>query len=181
MNNSIKACLLTMGIAAAFVTADTNAAVVAYGSAASAPARCQAFTPGPSNTIRNRVVGSENIGSAIAVACAFEVGTSAASTNALAIDMYFSNNSAAAITVPCTLLTGWQGAAGAVLVNKSASVAANAGNGTVAQAEILFDSDDTPSTTDVDLGFPIVGVNCTLPTSGVINDTYVFWGDENGV
>ncbi|MGH6610636.1 MAG: hypothetical protein ACRECQ_10285, partial [Burkholderiaceae bacterium] len=33
---------------------------------------CQAFTPGSSNTIRNRVIGVENVGSAsVAVACAF--------------------------------------------------------------------------------------------------------------
>ena len=176
MNNSFKAGLLTIAVGMAFASADSNAALVSYGSAANAPARCQAFTPGPTNTVRNRVVGSENIGAPIAVACSFEVTVSNASTNASAIDMWFSNNATTGpITVNCTMLSGWQGAAGAVLVNKSVGVV----NGE--QSEISFDATDTPDPADTDLGFVIVGVNCTLPTSAVINDTYVFWGDEDGV
>jgi hypothetical protein len=176
MNYFVKASLLTVAVGIAFASANSNAAVVIYGSAANAPGRCQAFTPGPSNTIRNRVVGSENIGAPIAVACDFETTFSEVSTNVVAVDMFFSNNSTAGpVTVNCTMLNGWQGAEGAVAVNDSVSVT----NGT--QAEIYFDSDDTPDPADTDLGFVLVGVNCTLPTNAVINDTYVYWGDENGV
>jgi hypothetical protein len=176
MNCFVKASLLTVAVGIAFASANSRAAIVAYGSAANAPGRCQAFTPGPSNTIRNRVVGSENIGAPIAVACDFETTFSEVSTNAVAVDMWFSNNATTGpVTVACTMLNGFQGADGAVAVNKTVSVT----NGT--QAEIAFDSDDTPDTTDTDLGFILVGVNCTLPTNAVINDTYVFWGDENGV
>lgn len=176
MNCFLKASLLTVAVGIAFASANSSAAVVVYGSAANAPGRCQAFTPGPSNTIRNRVVGSENIGAPIAVACDFETTFSDASTNAIAVDMFFSNNGTAGpVTVNCTMLNGWQGAEGAVAVNKSVSVT----NGT--QSQITFDSDDTPDPADTDLGFVLVGVNCTLPTNAVINDTYVYWGDENGV
>jgi hypothetical protein len=176
MNHCIKTALLTMAVGTAFAATNAKAEVVVYGNGANAPARCQSFTPGVANTIRNRVVGSENVGAApLAVACSFEVEFSAVSTNALAIQLWFSNNAVANASVNCTLLTGWQGAAGAVAVNKSTTVA----NGT--QSLIDFDSDDTPSTTDTDLGFTIVGANCTIPTSVVINDTYVFWGDEDGV
>lgn len=176
MNHCIKTALLTVAVGTAFAATDATAAIVAYGNVANAPARCQAFTPGVTNTIRNRVVGSENVGaSPIAVACAFEVEISANSTNALAIEMWFSNNATADADVNCTMLTGWQGASGAVAVNKSETVS----NGV--QSVITFDETDTPSTTDTDLGFSVVGVNCTLPTSLVINDTYVFWGDEDGV
>ena len=176
MNCFVKASLLTVAVGIAFASANSNAAVVVYGSAANAPGRCQAFTPGPSNTIRNRVVGSENIGAPMAVACDFETTFSEVSTNAVAVDMYFSNNGTAGpVTVNCTMLNGWQGADGAVAVNKSVSVA----NGT--QSQIEFTPNDTPDTTDTDLGFVLVGVNCTLPTNAVINDTYVYWGDENGV
>jgi hypothetical protein len=176
MNVSAKMCLLTMGLAAAFASVNAPAAVVAYGSAANAPARCQAFTPGPSNTVRNRVIGSENIGAAaIAVACAFEAEFSQTSTDALGVEMYFSYNAASgSASVPCTLLNGWQGAPGQIAVNKTVTVT------TTAQGELTFGPADTPDTTDTDLGFVLVGVNCTLPQNVVINDTYVFWGDENG-
>ena len=87
-----------------------------------------------SNTIRNRVVGSENIGPPIAVACDFEAGVSNVSTNVIAVDMWFSNNGTSGpVTVNCTMLNGWQGATGAVLVNKTAVVTAGT------QSEIFFD------------------------------------------
>ena len=176
MNYSGKAALLTLALGTVFVAADSNAALVAYTSAANAPGRCQAFTPGPSNTIRNRVVGSENIGTPIAVACDFEVEMSNTSTNAVEVEMWFSNNGTSGpLTVNCTMLNGWQGAEGAVAVNKSTSVTAGI------QSDIVFNADDTPDASDTDLGFVLVGVNCTLPTNAVINDTYVSWFDENGV
>jgi hypothetical protein len=176
MNHAVKAALLTIGLGAAFVAADSKAEMVVYGSAANAPGRCQAFTPGPANTIRNRVVGSENIGALMAVACDFETTFSEISTNALGVEMWFSyNGSAGPVNVNCTMLNGWQGAAGAVLVNKSVSVASGE------QSGLTFDSTDTPDTTDTDLGFLLVGVNCALPTNAVINDTYVYWADEDGV
>src|SRR5688572_9423303 len=124
MNNFAKAGMLTIALGAVFATADSNAALVVYGSAANAPGRCQAFTPGPTNTIRNRVVGADNIGPPIAVACDFEAGVSNNSTNVVAVDMWFSyNGSSGPVNVNCTMLNGWQGAAGAVFINKSVSVA----------------------------------------------------------
>ncbi len=176
MNNCIKTGLLTIALGTVFATTDTNAAQVVYGSAANAPGRCQAFTPGVTNTIRNRVVGSENIGSSpIAVACAFETGFSSVSSNALALDLWFSNNGTSGpVDVNCTLLTGWQGASGAVAVNKSTSVVAGT------QSVIFFEGDDLPGQPET-LGFVVVGTNCTLPTGAVINDTYTYWSDEDGV
>ena len=124
------------------------------------------------------MVGSENIGAAaIAVACTFETEFSSSSSDVVATEMYFSYNAASGTTsIPCTLLTGWQGATGQIAVNKTVSVTA----GTQSDA-LEFDANDTPDTTDTDLGFLVVGVNCTLPTSTVINDTYVYWADQNGV
>lgn len=175
MNNCTKTALLTIALGSVFGAA--NAEVVVYQSGANAPARCQAFTPGPSNTIRNRVVGSENVGTApIAVACAFEVESAETSSNAIATQMFFSKNSAGTATVNCTLLTGWQGADGSVLVNKTVDVT----QGQDDQSEIFYTGDDLP-TPETDLGFTIVGVNCTVPQGVVINDTYVYWADENGV
>jgi hypothetical protein len=175
MNYSGKAALLTIALGTVFMAADSKAAFVAYSSAANAPGRCQAFTPGPSNTIRNRVVGSENIGTPIAVACDFEVELSNTSSNVTEIEMWFSNNGSSPLTVDCTMLNGWQGASGAVLINKSVTV--NPG----VQSDIVYQPVDMPDPAATDLGFVLVGVNCTLPTNAVINDTYVSWFDENGV
>ena len=46
MNNFAKAGMLTIALGAVFASADSNAELVVYGSAANAPGRCQAFTPG---------------------------------------------------------------------------------------------------------------------------------------
>lgn len=177
MTNSTKFAALTLAVGAVFAAPDATAALVTYVETANAPSNCQAFTPGITNTIRNRVVGSENVGSApIAVACAFQKPFSATSTAPTRVDLYFSNNNTSgSITINCTLLTGFQGALGAVAVPKSATVAAG-GSGSV-----FYTAADTPSPTDTDLDYDQVGINCTMPTGGVINDSYVSYQDENGV
>jgi hypothetical protein len=176
MNHCIKTGLLTLALGTVFMAADTSAAMTVYGNVANAPARCQAFTPGVTNTIRNRVVGSENIGdNPLAVACSFETELSAVSTNVLAVLMAFSNNTGSAFNVNCTMLTGFQGESGAIAVNKVTNVPS--GDNT---AEVEYSGSDLAGS-PVDLGSVLVGVNCTLPKGAVINDTYGFWGDENGV
>lgn len=176
MNNLIKIAALTLAVGSVFAASEAHSALVNYVEVANAPSNCQAFTPGPSNTIRNRVVGSENIGSPIAVACAFQKTFSPTSTFVTRIELYFSNNNASGtITFNCSLLTGFQGQTGAILVNKTTNVAAgSAGN------FIFFNgADRMPVATD--LGSDLVGINCTVPTGGVINDSYVQYQDENGV
>ena len=91
------------------------------------------------------------------------------------VELYFSNNGVDPITVNCTLLTGWQGMPGAIVVNKSVTVY----NG--AQGKIDFSSDDTADPSDTTLGSALVGVNCSLPSRGVINDTYMYWLDDDGM
>jgi hypothetical protein len=176
MNHCIKTGLLTLALGTAFMAAESQAALQVYGSAANGPGRCQAFTPGVTNTIRNRVVGSENIGdNPLAVACAFETEFSTNSTDVLEVQVWFSNNTAAQFDVSCTMLNGFQGEAGAIAVNKVTQVAA--GNNT---AGVAFAGADLPGA-PADLGNILVGVNCTLPKGAVINDTYTFWADEDGV
>lgn len=178
MSNLVKIGALTALIGAAFVPSIGEAAVVTRSSVANSPARCQAFTPGPANTIRNRVIGSENVGaSPIAVACTFEKPTGTGLSNILSVDAFFSTNTGSALTVSCTMLTGWQGYSGAVAVTKSVNVTTS-----TAQQFISFSAADTPSTTDTDLGTTNeVGINCTLPTGAVINDLYLNYTEENGV
>ena len=181
MNVAIKAALAATTVGLLLASASGQAAVVPYLLGANAPAHCQAFTPGTTNTIRNRVVGSENIGASMAVACAFESLLSDTSSNLTGVAMYFHNNTSADITINCTMLTGYQGEAGAVAVNKS--LVLKPGYPTQQnpfETGITFQGADLP-TPGADLGNVLAGVNCTLPTGAVINDTYVAWQDENGV
>jgi len=171
----MKSACLTLAIAGCLAAShDAPAAQATYTTMANAPAHCQAFTPGPANTIRNRVVGSENVGAAMNVACTFETVRSASGSSVTSVSMWFSNNVGGSLTINCTLLTGYQGMVGAVAINKSTTV-------TTGQGQITFSSADTSDPADVNLGNSIVGVNCTLPQGAVINDTYVNWTDENGV
>jgi hypothetical protein len=58
-----KSALLMLAIAGCFAAGhDVQAALPNYTLISNAPAHCQAFIPGAANTIRNRVIRSENVG-----------------------------------------------------------------------------------------------------------------------
>jgi len=174
----IKTACLALVVAGCLVaTKEAGAVVELQGLRANTPAHCQAFTPGATNTVRNRVVGSENVGATMNVACTFEKGFSIHATPVTLVEMWFSNNATSgSVTINCTLLTGSQGWAGAVVINKSVSIAAGPG-----QDFLQFSAGDTADPGDTSLGSELVGVNCTLPPHAVINDTYIYWNDEDGV
>ena len=93
--------------------------------------KCQAFTPGVTNTIRNRVAGAENVGTqAIAVACAFELAETYGMGSATVdnVYVYLKNGSANEVTISCTLLPGtnWASDGVGTLVTQSATLAAGA-------------------------------------------------------
>ena len=173
MKHTLPLVALTALIGLALAT-PSQAAIVTYYSAVNGPGVCQAFTPGPSNTIRNRVIGAENVGTAtMNVAC--DLTTRHAGTyTGTSIQMYFSNNNpSGTISVSCTLLTGFQTGTNR-LFTKTVNVTAGA------QASMSF----VP--TDLDATFTnfqslLVGVNCALPGGGVINDIYYGQSEENGV
>ena len=171
MNTMSSSLLLTTAIGLFFAAAPAGAAPEAVYNFSVAPAHCQAFTPGPSNTIRNRVSGAENIGPSMAVACSFEnVGTDSGSFNdSVAIDIY--NGTTASISVSCTNLNGFFGSVG-VVITKTVTIAPSA-TGTAS-----FSADDTPDAADVDLGSWYSGVNCTLPTGAIMTGTRVSWQDD---
>lgn len=150
-----------------------SAAIVQRSFSSNAVNYCQAFTPGLSNTIRNRVVGTENIGSSpVAVACAFHSLNDVLNvTDPEQVIMYFSNNSAVNITVNCTMLTGYQGSPAAYAKNKSVTVGAM----TSSAQSITYNSTDNPTPGATTLGNPLIGVNCTLPTGAVINQIRMSW------
>lgn len=175
MDTAIKSCLATIAVATVFAAAGARAATEAYINDANAPARCQAFNPGPSNTVRNRVTGSENIGAAMNVACAFEnVSSFDYATSVTEAGVQIINNGNAAFAVTCSELSGYFGDSGAVINKTSDSLAPG-------ESQIVgFTADDTPDTGDTDLGSYAVGIVCNLPTHAVMGETYSIWYDEDG-
>lgn len=176
MSNALKACLATAALGTALAATTASAAVATYYIDGNAPSMCQAFTPGPTNTVRNRVSGSENIGALMNVACAFENMGSASGgyTESARVSLY--NNSASAFSVNCSALSGYFGAVVGTVLNKT-SDPMDPGAGTT----VNFSEADTPDGADTDLGSYSVGIVCGLPTGGVITSTEASWTDENGV
>jgi hypothetical protein len=174
MNPSVKASLLTLVISAAFAPAAGNAAEVPQVIASSAMAHCQAFTPGVTNTIRNRVIGSENIGSPLAIACAFEVDAGAMTADGVqSITLFLNNHGTASFDIPCTVATGYEGAF-SYFFSKTTTV--DPGMST----PVDFSPADAGSA-DIGFGEYLVGLTCTLPKNGVVNDNYVSYSVDNGV
>ena len=172
----LKTPFLALAAVCLVATHDAPARVVDVISHANASAHCQAFTPGTSNTLRNRVVGVENAGEApVNVTCVFESINTPTSSRPYVVAMEFSVTGTSALNINCTLLTGTPGAFGAIAVNRTFRVAP----GTLTQT--AFSAADTPDPADVDLGSDLVGINCALPPHAMINDTFLRWSDEDGV
>lgn len=171
----MKAGICTAALSAAlglgFASAPAGAAVETVFNWSVAPSHCQAFTPGVTNTIRNRVSGAENIGAAMAVACSFEnIATGQGGLNK-SVTMFFYNNTAAPMTIDCTNLNGYFGS---VVSTINKTVVVNPGT----SGYIAFSAADTPSTTDTNLGSFYSGVNCTLPTGAIMTATQATWEDD---
>ena len=174
MNPSVKASLLTLVVSAAFAPTAGNAAEVPQIMASSAMAHCQAFTPGPANTIKNRVIGSENIGNTLALACAFEVDAGAMTADGVqSVTFVLSNTSTASFNITCTLAAGLAGDF-TYFINKTTPVAP------AAQVPVVFTPADVGSS-DAGFGEYLVGANCVLPKNGAVYDTYVAYSVDNGV
>jgi hypothetical protein len=176
MNTGFKFCLLA---AAAGLPLHPGYAVPLpfHFSRANATSYCQAFTPGLANTIRNRVYGAENVGtSPMNAACDFHSlynGTGSGQPSDLFV--FFANNSAASITIKCTLLTSSQGSNISYTSAKTLDLLPNsAGHG------LEWHPSDNPVAGATDLGDRLIGINCLLPPGGVINDINLQWHQANG-
>jgi len=159
MNVMNHVAILTAGIGLLLGATAPADATIGHFYSSNAVDKCQAFTPGVSNTIRNRVIGAQNIGTAsIAVACVFEMEQlyGQGSVTIDTVTIRFNNGDAAQTSVSCTLLPGSDGTYGTA-VNQTAVIAAGA-NGSV--------SFSGPFT-----GLFGIGVNCTLPPNVTINST----------
>lgn len=177
----LKMGLMTLAIAAAFHSAESKAAVTYQVVWSNAVNYCQAFTPGISNTIRNRVIGSENVGAAsIAVACNLASFNNGAAGNA-AIDAfvtYFTNSSAADLVVSCTMLTGTAGNLTGTTYAVTKTVTVPAGS----YGALGWDPSDNPTAGATDLGDSnAVGVNCILPQHATLGLIGYEWQADNGV
>lgn len=174
MNTVMRMTLTTAAVGLALASAGASAVTETMYNEGTAPRHCQAFTPGVTNTIRNRVTGAENVGgSPIAVACAFEnVGSASASfTQSATVALYNGGESAA--TVTCSGLAGYFGATVGTVITKSVTIAPSAA------ALISISAADTPSTTDTDLGSWRYGMNCTIPTAVTMTWTRATWTDDD--
>ncbi len=167
--NIIKVTLITAGLGLALGVSTPADAVGRY-ITSNAVDKCQAFTPGVTNTIRNRVVGAENVGAGpIAVACVFELNeiAGAGSVDVSNVQLYFVNGGGAPTTVTCTLLTGNSNgpgpSVGGAQTLTTASMAAAGGTGNVAFGGVG--------------GVFGVGVNCNLPSSVTIAATLIQYVD----
>ncbi len=140
---------------------------------------CQAFTPGPANTLRNRAVGAENVGTAtINMACNWtSLYGEASLTRPTDLTVYFSNNGTADLTVTCSLFNGYQGQGGTSQFLVTKSVVVTPGT----QSFLEWTKTDNPNAGATDLGSYLVNINCSMPHGAVANDTYLDWNQDNGV
>ncbi|MFT3896161.1 MAG: hypothetical protein QM719_00415 [Thermomonas sp.] len=174
MNPSLKASLLTLVISAAFAPTAGNAAQVTQIIASSAMAHCQSFTPGVTNTITNRVIGSENTGTKnLGIACAFEVDYGAMTDDGVqSVILNFNNHGTSSFNINCTLAVGPEGDF-SYYISKTTAVVPGT------QSSVMFTPEDAGSE---DLGFQdaLVGLTCILPPKAIVNDTYVGYAVDNG-
>jgi hypothetical protein len=180
MNNAFKLGLLAAAMGGAMVAERADAAVVVHNFYGSAVNYCQAFTPGPANTVRNRVIGAENVGgTAIAVACNFHAmqNNSAGTEVPHELAISFSNlNTSGTVEVTCTLLTDYYPFVSYTVAKTTPALAANGGT-----AILSWTASDNPSPGATNLGNNFLGVNCTLPPGAIISGTALRWRQDNGI
>mgnify|MGYP000860385766 CR=1 FL=1 len=167
MNPSVKASLLTLVVSAAFAPAAGNATEAPQVIASSSMAHCQSFTPGVTNTITNRVIGSENTGTkSLGIACAFEVDAATITADGVqAVTLWLNNHGTTPFNVSCTLATGPEGAF-SYFISKTTTVAPSE------QTAVTFTPADGGSQ-DPGFGEYLVGLTCVLPPKAIIGETDV--------
>jgi hypothetical protein len=175
MNPSVKASLLALVVSAALAPVNGHAFEMTQIIGSSSMAHCQAYTPGVTNTITNRVIGSENSGSkSIGIACAFEVDAAAMTDAGVqSVLVNFNNHGAAGFDIPCTLAVGPEGDF-SYYISKTTNVVPSQ------QASVFFSPEDAESE-DLGFGDSLVGLTCMMPPKAIMNDTYVSYAVDNGI
>ena len=104
------ASLLVVAIGGLVAAANASAADVTYYQSSTVSGNCQSFEPGVTNTLRNRALGVENVGSStLGMACSFEPQTTASASSGIptsytSLDLWFHGTPGQVVT--CTVLTG---------------------------------------------------------------------------
>jgi hypothetical protein len=101
--------LLVVAIGGLFSATNASAADVTYYQSSTMSGNCQSFEPGVTNTLRNRALGVENVGSStLGMACSFEPqttgGTPGVPTSYNSLTLWFHGTAGQVIT--CTVLAG---------------------------------------------------------------------------
>lgn len=99
--------MLALAIGGLLSTTDAYAADVTWHQSSTMSGNCQSFEPGVTNTLRNRALGVENVGSATAgIACSFEpqVTTGDAPTSYNMLMLWFQGPVGAVVN--CTVVAG---------------------------------------------------------------------------
>lgn len=166
LNIMNRSALLTLsvGMAMGFVA---PAPATGYFVSSNGVDKCQAFTPGVTNTIRNRVSGAENTGSApVAVACVFELAEvyDAGTVAVEDVYVYFKNGGNSSISISCSLLPGDLYEGLGTLEGDSVDLAAGA-------VESIHFSGP--------YAVYAIGVNCMLPPHATIAHTVVRYQDAH--
>ena len=168
MNSLLKAAAATGFLCLSLGFGPTANAEQSHYVSSNAVDKCQAFTPGVTNTIRNRVAGAENVGTqTIPVACTFELsetyGLGTATVDS--VGMYFKNGSNAQMTVNCTLLPGDVTHEYGTMITKSVTL----DPGTTGS---VFYEDEGP------WEYYGIGVNCNLPPQATIVYTVISYRND---
>lgn len=157
--------LLTIAVASTY-SISANAVETDHANGSNPTARCQGALPAFETQIRKRPLAVQNEGTANSfITCSFESDVGNAIGNApVLLDTYFSNNTAAAVSLSCTAVTGFQGGTNEY-VNQTITIAPG-------QSGNPFWAD-----TDFENGFAsgLVSISCNIPPGVGINDTYIFW------
>ena len=166
MKTFVQVAMLGTGLGLALGVSAPAFAETGHYVSSNAVDKCQAFTPGVTNTIRNRVIGAENVGAnPIAVACAFELSEMYGGGSAIVDNIYmrFRNTNLAPVDVSCSLLPGGHAESIGTVVNSTVSVASG--------------SNATMTFTGPYEVFGI-GVNCIVPSNVTIVQTIIRYRRE---
>lgn len=157
---------LTLAVAATYsvpVTAQTI-----HSNASQPAARCQGALPAFETAIRKRPLAIQNEGTTPSfITCGFEFDAGDAIDNsALMVDTYFTNNTAAPVSLTCTAVTGWQTGD-----NEFVSLTEVIQPGAQSEEMAWFAEDFTGG----GMASGLVAISCALPVGVGVNDTYVYW------
>ena len=166
MKTLVQVAMLSTSLGLALGISAPASAETGHYVSSNAVDKCQAFTPGVTNTIRNRVVGAENVGAnPIAVACAFELSEMYGASSAIVdnVIMYFRSSNLAPIDVSCSLLPGDHANGLGTVTNNTVSVPAG-GNASInfAGPHSVF----------------AIGVNCIIPPNVTIVQTVIRYRND---